>query len=86
MLAQIIHRVSKIDYLSNVSNVIKGENTTAMTVHSHANYHVPKHPDASPKGLGTKVLSMRLIIKTNREILAESESFWIRPSMTEGFL
>jgi len=62
------------------------ENTIATTVHSHANYHVPKHADSSPKGLGNKVLSIRLIIKTNREILAESESFCIRHNMPEGFL
>lgn len=86
--------MSKIDYLSNVTDVIRGEkssyhnseNTSAMTAHSHENYHVPKHPDASQQGLGTDVLSICMIVKTNRDILAESESVWIRPNMPEGFL
>lgn len=47
---------------------------------------VPKHPDAAPKGLRYKVLSTSLVIMTNREILAESKSFWRRPNMPEGFL
>lgn len=47
---------------------------------------VPKHPDAAPKGLRYKVLSISLVITTNGEILAEAKSFWRRPNMPEGFL
>lgn len=43
-----------------------------MTVHCHVNYHVPKDLDASPKGLGNKVFSIRLIIKTNGEWVFQS--------------
>lgn len=43
-----------------------------MTVHSHANYHVPKDPDASPKDLENKVFSICLIIKTNGELVFQN--------------
>lgn len=76
--------MSKSDYLSNVSNVIKGENHHMQKVKTLL--PVPKHPDAAPKGLRYKVLSISLVVMTNREILAEAKSFWRRPNMPEGFL
>lgn len=72
MLIQTIHRVFKIDYISNMANMIKGKNHHIAIVkillqwQSHVNYYVVKHPDDSLKGFGNRVFSIHMTLKTSR--------------------